>query len=175
MPEADREAAEIRFKGAQQAYEILYDDQKRQLYDTQGMAAFDGSRPGPGDGPDISELFAEMMFGGGAARGKRSGKSPDEEQKYEVSLEDLYKGKTVKFSSTKQVICGQCKGSGGKEKAKPKDCSVCSGQGTIMQISMYQPDAKTFHRVKNRPPTSGINAHANHGSMLQLQRGRAHL
>ncbi|KAL9108456.1 MAG: hypothetical protein Q9227_006790 [Pyrenula ochraceoflavens] len=139
VPEAEREAAEIRFKAAQQAYEILYDDSKRQLYDTQGMAAFEGPQAG-GEGPDISDLFAEMMFGAaGGARGRRSGKSPDEEQKYEVSLEDLYKGKTVKFSSTKQVICSQCKGSGGKERAKAKECSVCGGQGSKTVLRQVGP------------------------------------
>lgn len=86
-------------------------------------------------GPDLDDILSSMFgmgggmpgFGAGAGRGPR--KSPNEEQKYEVTLEDLYKGKTVKFASTKQVICNVCKGSGGKDKAKAKECSSCNGQG----------------------------------------------
>jgi DnaJ family protein A protein 2 len=137
VAEADREAAEAKFKAASQAYEILYDDEKRQLYDTHGMAAFDGSRGpgGMGAGPDLDDIL--NMFGmgggmpgfGGPGGPRRPRRSPNEEQKYEVTLEDLYKGKTVKFASTKNVICSKCKGTGGKEDAKPKECATCKGQG----------------------------------------------
>lgn len=129
VPEEEREAAEVRFKAAQQAYEILYDDQKRSLYDQHGMSAFDGSQMPGGAGMDMGDLLAEM-FGMGRAPGRGgSRKTPDEEQKYECSLEDFFLGKNVKFASTKQVICPTCKGSGGKEKAKPRECSLCNGQG----------------------------------------------
>lgn len=134
-----------------EAYEILHDDEKRHLYDTQGMAAFDKSR-GPGgmgaDGPDLDDILAQMfgMGGGGMPGGMPGGhpgarkprKSPNEEQKYEVSLEDLYKGRTVKFASTKNVICSLCKGRGGKEKATPTKCSTCDGHGMIDSLFRYR-------------------------------------
>ncbi len=143
VAEEDRETAEVKFKAASQAYEILSDEEKRHLYDTHGMSAFDGSRGpgGMGAGPDLDDIL--NMFGmgggmpgmggmpgfGGPGGPRRPKRSPNEEQKYEVSLEDLYRGKTVKFASTKNVICSLCKGSGGKEKAKPKECATCKGQG----------------------------------------------
>ncbi|KAF9630369.1 hypothetical protein BFW01_g931 [Lasiodiplodia theobromae] len=150
----EREEAEVRFKAVSQAYEILFDDEKREVYDTHGMSAFDGSRPGPGGmggDVDLDDLLSQM-FGmgggmggmggmpgmggmggaGGPRRGPRRGK--DEVQEYEVSLEELYKGKTTRFASTKNVICETCKGSGGKDKAKPHDCSVCGGQGSTLRI-----------------------------------------
>jgi DnaJ family protein A protein 2 len=144
VAEVDRESAETKFKAVSQAYEILYDDEKRHLYDTHGISAFDGSRGpgGMGAGPDLDDIL--NMFGmgggmpgmggmgggfGGPGGQRRPRRSPNEEQKYEVSLEDLYKGKTVKFASTKNVICSKCKGSGGKEDAKPKECATCKGQG----------------------------------------------
>lgn len=58
---------------------------------------------------------------------------PDQ-QDYEVNLEDLYKGKTVKFASTKNVNCSLCKGKGGKEKATAKKCSTCEGQGMYSAV-----------------------------------------
>ncbi|OJD30482.1 uncharacterized protein BKCO1_6000040 [Diplodia corticola] len=151
VSEDEREAAEARFKAVSQAYEILFDDEKREVYDMHGMSAFDGSRPGPGGmgggDVDLDDLLSQMfgmgggmggmpgmggMGGGGGPRRPRKGK--DEVQEYEVTLEELYKGKTTRFASTKNVICETCKGSGGKDKAKPHDCSVCAGQGSTLRI-----------------------------------------
>jgi DnaJ family protein A protein 2 len=159
VSEDKREEAEGQFKAAGQAYEILSDIEKRQLYDAHGMAAFDGSR-GPGDVnmEDILNMFG--MGGGipgmggmggmggmpGMGRGKPK-RSPDENQKYEVTLEDLYKGKTVKFSSTKNAICSKCKGTGGNEKAQPKECSSCKGQGFKQVVSQVGPGMLTQRMV----------------------------
>jgi len=145
VPEAEREESEMKFKTVQHAYDILYDEEKRHLYDTHGMSAFDGSgNPGMGGAPDLDDILSQMFGMGGMGgpggmpgyghgpRPNRPRKSPNEEQKYEVSLEDLYKGRTVKFASTKNVICSLCKGKGGKEKATAKECSACAGQGKTM-------------------------------------------
>jgi DnaJ family protein A protein 2 len=135
VPEDQRAESEIKFKAVTQAYEILRDDEKRHLYDTHGMAAFDPSRGGPG-GPEvdlndfISQMFGMNMGGvpgGGGPRRPRRG--PDEEQQYKVTLEELYRGKTVKFAANKNVICSQCKGTGAKEKVKPNVCDRCKGAG----------------------------------------------
>lgn len=100
------------------------------------MAGVDGSNPGMGGGPDLDDILAQMfgMNMGGMPGGMPGGpgrprKGQDEEQQYGVSLEDLYKGRTVKFASTKNVICGLCKGKGGKERATAKTCSSCEGLG----------------------------------------------
>lgn len=140
--EEDRAEAEIRFKAAKQAYEILSDDQKRSMYDTHGMAAFDPSS-GMGAAPDMDDIFAQMFggmggFGGMPGMGGMPGgpggrnvprKGRSVEQEYEVSLEELYKGKTTKFSNTKNIVCSVCKGSGGKQGAKSHACGVCNGRG----------------------------------------------
>ena len=148
VPEDQRAEAEITFKAASQAYEILYDDEKRALYDQHGMAAFDPStRNGMGAEVDLDDILSSMFgmgmgggmpgFGGPGGKPRKPRKGQNEDQEYKVSLEDLYKGKTVKFASTKNVICGTCKGSGGKDKAKPKQCANCSGQGIPDEFSPY--------------------------------------
>ncbi|KEF60923.1 uncharacterized protein A1O9_02487 [Exophiala aquamarina CBS 119918] len=156
----EREEAEVRFKAASQAYEILYDDEKRHLYDAHGMAAFDGSRGPGGMGGDVNMEDILNMFGmgggipgmggmGGMPGGPRKmRRSPDENQKYEVTLEELYKGKTVKFSSTKNVICSKCNGTGGADKAKPKECSACKGQGVKQVLSQVGPGMLTQRMVE---------------------------
>jgi DnaJ family protein A protein 2 len=155
VPEERRVESEAKFKAVTQAYEILRDEEKRHLYDTHGMAAFDSSRGGPGGGADLNDILSQM-FGfnvggmpggmpGGGPRGPRRG--PDEEQPYKVTLEELYKGKTVKFAAEKQVICGQCKGSGAKDKVKPERCDRCGGIGRQEAFRQIGPGLVTRETV----------------------------
>ncbi|CAD6444147.1 c8fc63ab-ed95-4e2c-863b-3313ace01fda [Sclerotinia trifoliorum] len=165
VAEDQREEADEKFKTVSQAYEILYDEEKREMYDTHGMAAFDGSRPGMGaGGVDLDDILSQM-FGMGGGMGGMGGMPPgfggpggpggprqprrgaDEEQPYKISLEDLYKGKTVKFTSKKNVICSHCKGTGGKEKAKPETCGRCKGNGVTMGLRSVGPGLVTQERV----------------------------
>lgn len=122
-----------------EAYEILSDDNKRHLYDAHGMSAFDAPQ-GMGGAPDLDDMLSQMfgmgMGGGGMPPGFGGGPAPrkprkgeNEVQAYQVTLEELYKGKTTKFTSKKNIICSHCKGTGGKEKAKPKECASCQGKG----------------------------------------------
>ena len=160
--ESERAGAEVKFKSVSKAYEILYDDNKRHLYDTHGMSAFDGSHgPGAGAGSDIDEMLAQMFgmgggmpsgFGAGAGAGPRGPrKGADEEHPYQVTLEDLYKGKTTKFASTKNVICSHCKGIGGKDKAKAKKCASCQGRGAYDQFVLIGSfDTKTKGQVSKK-------------------------
>lgn len=156
-----REESELKFKAVSQAYEILYDEEKRHLYDTHGMAAFDPSRGGAGGpgGVDLDDILAQMFgmgggMGGGMPSGfggeggpKRQRRGRDEEQKYQVTLEELYKGKTVKFASTKNIICSHCKGTGGKEKAKPATCERCKGNGVTVGLRSVGPGLVTQERM----------------------------
>ena len=95
------------------------------------MAAFDPSR-GPG-GPDVdfNDILAQMfgMNMGGPGMPSRPRRGRDEEQQYNVTLEELYKGKTVKFAANKQIVCSLCKGTGAKDKVKPQQCDRCKGAG----------------------------------------------
>ncbi|GAB7354212.1 hypothetical protein MBLNU459_g4757t1 [Dothideomycetes sp. NU459] len=173
VPPEEREAADAKFKTVQQAYEILSDDQTRELYDQHGMAAFEkggaGGFPGGAGGPDLDDILAQMFGGmggmpgmggmggmggggfegmggmGGPGRGPR--KSRNEQQEYEVTLEELYKGKTTRFASTKNVICSLCSGSGGKEKAKAKKCGTCDGRGTKTVLRPVGPGLVTQETV----------------------------
>lgn len=160
VPEDQREVADVKFKAVSQAYEILHDDEKRHLYDTHGMAAFDPTRSHPGMGADVDlEDILNMFgmgggpsgmppgFGAGGSGQKRPRRGQDEEQAYQVTLEELYKGKTVKFASTKNVICSHCNGSGGKEKAKPKTCERCQGKGVTVGLRSVGPGLVTQERT----------------------------
>jgi len=146
----------VKFKAVSQAYEILHDEEKRRLYDTHGMAAFDPSRGAGGMGAevDLDDILQQMFSMGGGGGGmppgfggpggsKRPRRGRDEEQQYQVTLEELYKGKTVKFASTKNIICSHCKGTGGKEKAKPQTCDRCKGNGVAVGLRSVGPGLVT--------------------------------
>jgi DnaJ family protein A protein 2 len=169
VPEDQREEADIKFKAVSQAYEILSDDDTRAMYDQHGMAAFEKGQSGfPGGGPDLDDILAQMFGGGmgmggdpfgmgggmpggmpggpGARRKKAKGKS--EMERYSVTLEELYKGKTTRFASTKNVLCPHCSGTGGKsEKAKPKTCDTCKGRGTQTRLQPVGPGMVTQQTV----------------------------
>ena len=111
------------------------------------MSAFEaGHGSGMGGGPDLEDMLQQMFgmggggvppgfMGGGGGRPQKPRKGEDEELPYQITLEELYKGKTAKFTSKKNVICSHCKGSGGKDKAKPKQCASCQGRGESRGIS----------------------------------------
>ncbi|KAI4119564.1 MAG: hypothetical protein LQ345_000561 [Seirophora villosa] len=135
--ESERAAADVKFKSISKAYEILSDDDKRDAYDARGMAAFEAGNP-MGAEVDLDDLLSQMFGmgmngvpGGGPGPGKprKPRKGDNEEQSYTVTLEELYKGKTTRFATRKNVVCKTCRGSGGKDMAKPKECSACHGRG----------------------------------------------
>lgn len=77
------------------------------------MAGLGGSRANPAD------IFAEFFggaarfgfeFGPGSGGTNRRRKGQDSVIPYEVTLEDLYNGKTVKMNMEKEALCGACKG-----------------------------------------------------------------
>jgi DnaJ-class molecular chaperone len=181
----------VRFKQAKQAYEILNDDDKRHLYDTHGMAAFDPSRGGGmGDGPDIDDIFAQMFGGMGGMGGMpgmggfggmpggpggrnvpRKGRSV--EQEYEVTLEELYKGKTTKFANTKNIVCSNCEGSGGKKGAKSNACSQCNGRGMSRRTHPHTKVLTLSRRENCPPPGRSRPRHTRDRPLRQLPRIRA--
>ncbi|KAI7164535.1 DnaJ-domain-containing protein [Hortaea werneckii] len=161
VPEDQREEADSTFKSISEAYEILSDDQNRELYDQHGMAAFEKGGMGGGGfggGMDMDDILSQMFGGGmpgmggmggmgGGGPGRRRAKGKNEMQQYEISLEELYKGKTTRFASTKELICEHCKGSGGKEKAKAKHCDSCKGQGRTTRLRPIGPGLVTQETV----------------------------
>lgn len=151
--ENERAAADIKFKSISKAYEILSDDDKRDAYNAHGMAAFEAGNPMDAN-VDLDDILAQMfgMHGMNGSGGRGPGpskprKGQDEEQSYTITLEEAYKGKTTKFASKKNIICKGCKGSGGKDKAKPKECGPCHGRGTQQGLKAVGPGLVTQETV----------------------------
>jgi len=129
------------FKEVTHAYEVLSDPQNRSIYDSRGEAGL--SESGGMGGMDPQDLFSQLFggggfFGGGPSRSQGPRKSKDLVHRVNVTLEELYRGKTTKLALTRNVICGKCNGKGGKEGAV-RSCGVCSGRGIRVTLRQMGP------------------------------------
>lgn len=118
------EAAE-KFKEYNEAYEILTDEEKRQMYDRFGLDALkEGGGGGmPGGMDDILGAFF-----GQQARRRGPKKTKDIVQALPVTLEELYNGTVRKLKLTKNVGCKTCNGTGSSD-GKSYVCQECEGSG----------------------------------------------
>ncbi len=137
--------AELKFKEAAEAYEVLSDTSKRQRYDQFGHAGMRGQA-----GHDFSHMHAEdifSMFGdifgnsfGGGGRGRRGGNRPTQgyslETQTEITLEEVLAGTEKEIEFTRQDLCDKCKGSGLKPGASPGTCITCAGTGQVQQAGL---------------------------------------
>jgi DnaJ homolog subfamily A member 2 len=129
-PDKNPEAGD-KFKDISHAYEILSNAEKRQIYDNYGEAGLNGD--GGAGGMNAEDLFAQFFGGGffggnGGGRSRGPRKTEDMSFSLQVTLEELYKGKTAKIAVQRKIICTKCSGRGGKEGAV-KTCGTCQGRG----------------------------------------------
>ncbi|KAG0378243.1 hypothetical protein BGX24_004427 [Mortierella sp. AD032] len=139
-----------KFKEISHAYETLSDPESREMYDRYGEDGPSGGGGfGFGGGMSQEEMFAQMFGGGfgfggeghhhGAPGGRsRTQRGEDISHNLNVTLEDLYNGKTTKLSLEKNVVCGLCTGKGGKASAIKK-CTTCDGRGVKLVVRQIGP------------------------------------
>lgn len=125
-----------KFKLISQAYEVLSDPKKRELYDQGGEQAIKEGGMGGGGFSSPMDIF-DMFFGGGG-RMQRERKGKNVVHQLGVTLEELYNGSTRKLGLQKNVICEKCDGYGGKKGALEK-CSTCKGRGVQVQVQQIGP------------------------------------
>jgi molecular chaperone DnaJ len=126
--------AEEKFKEAAEAYEILSDAERRQVYDRYGH---EGLRNG-GRAPNfdafgsVSDLF-EAFFGGGG----RSGPAPggDVAVALDVSLADAARGAAIDVTYEAVDRCERCHGNGAEPGTPIVTCERCAGNGVLRGVS----------------------------------------
>ncbi|XP_015073731.1 dnaJ homolog subfamily B member 1-like [Solanum pennellii] len=117
----NKQEAEAKFKQISEAYDVLSDPQKRQIYDIYGDEAlksgqFDPSSPSDRRGfkfnsRDAEDIFAEF-FGGSDGYSRSTGgtvrirKAAPVENKLPCTLEELYKGSKRKMKISRIVLDG---------------------------------------------------------------------
>ncbi|MFO0872784.1 MAG: molecular chaperone DnaJ [Phycisphaerales bacterium] len=134
--------AELRFKEAAEAYEVLSNPEKRARYDKHGHA---GLRQTPGHDfsrmhvEDIFSMFNDIFGGtfGGAARGRAgTPRGYDLETEIEITLDEVLRGCERDVEFKRLDVCQTCGGNGAKPGIAPIRCPTCGGQGQVQQAGL---------------------------------------
>jgi len=135
----DNKEAEEKFKEASEAYEVLNDDNKRQIYDQFGHRGLEGAgHSGPSGFEDIFSSFGDIFedffgFGGGGGRGARARRGSDLRYNMTIEFMEAAFGTEKTISIPKLSTCPDCKGSGCEEGTHSETCSQCRGTGQFIQ------------------------------------------
>lgn len=124
----NKEEAEIRFKEISEAYSVLSDPEKKQIYDVHGIEGLkQSSNEGP-EGINPFELFRHIF-----EQGNDDG-IPDCVEHIKVDLSTLYTGGTVTREVSRSSFCVKCDGTGlkSKDKSESVDCKKCGGKGAML-------------------------------------------
>jgi molecular chaperone DnaJ len=143
MPDAEKKQAEDKFKELQEAYAVLSDPQKKQMYDQFGHAGVGGNSASGGPGgfggfsaggfEDIFESFGDI-FGGGRRSSRSSNgaiRGRDLEYQIDITLEESAFGVEKPISFPRTEKCGTCDGSGAKKGSDVITCTTCNGHGQV--------------------------------------------
>jgi molecular chaperone DnaJ len=134
-------AAEATFKEMAEAYEVLSDTEKRQIYDRfghsglNGGAGFDPFGAGGADpfGSIFEAFFGGTQAGGRGARGPQRG--ADLRYPLQITFEEAAFGVEKEIEYRRLDTCGTCRGTGAEPGTDPVRCPKCNGLGEIRQRS----------------------------------------
>ncbi len=140
----DDPEAEDRFKELAEAYEVLSDSDKRQVYDVHGH---DGLRSGgyqpPTDFGNLGDLLGsifgggfESVFGGGG-RGGPAGPAQGQDVgvALEIDLAEAAHGVAEEVTYEVVATCEHCRGNGAEPGTPIVTCETCGGAGQVQQVS----------------------------------------
>src|SRR5690606_3079630 len=124
-----------RFKEAAEAFEVLNDPKKRQLYDAYGhegpsragFSGFSGSEEIFSHFGDLfGDLFENLGFGG-----RRTGPRRGSDMRVELrlSLGDAFEGGEHDVIVPRRERCETCSGTGAEPGTKIETCKQCGGAG----------------------------------------------
>jgi len=132
-------SAIAQFKEAAEAFEVLSDPSKRQIYDRYGHAGIDRQVGAGAHFTDVEDIFSAFgdLFGdifgghGGRRRGPRRGR--DVRSEVTLTLHEAAQGVTKTVTFERHEKCTTCSGSGCRPGSKRQMCDYCGGHGHIIQ------------------------------------------
>src|ERR1700682_4366450 len=156
-------SSEEKFKQLQEAYDVLSDSKKRQMYDQYGFYSdnlppggpggggghgaepdgnldfggvdFGGGSGAAGGGSSFRDLFSQFFSGGRGSAGMEPEHEPGGDLEYQLQVDfwGAVRGAGKKLSITRLDTCETCHGTGAV--VSPQTCTACGGTGTIQQAA----------------------------------------
>jgi molecular chaperone DnaJ len=132
--------AEEKFKECSEAYAILADSEKREMYNRFGHAGVGAAAPGGFDASvfqDFGDIFGEFfgfgdLFGGGRSGGRtRAQRGADLREDITIEFEEAAFGVEKQITYRKHELCEKCNGSGSAQGKAPASCRTCGGRGQV--------------------------------------------
>jgi len=135
--------AEEKFKEASEAYEVLRDSEKRELYNRFGHEGLSGAGfRGFSGFEDIFSSFGDIfedIFGFTGSRRSRTGARAGADLRYDlnISFMDAVFGAEKDIDLEKYESCNECQGTGAAPGTSPEICPRCRGTGQVTQSSGF--------------------------------------
>jgi len=136
--------AEEKFKQSTEAYEVLSDSNKRQIYDNYGH---EGLKSRGYQGPDFEDIFSSFgdifgdIFGFGRAETRRSKQGPmrgaDLRYDLPISFMEAVHGVSKDIEIDRPDTCWTCEGTGLRPGYKAASCSSCHGRGQVVRAQGF--------------------------------------
>ncbi len=128
--------AEERFKEIANAYQVLSDHEKRNIYDRYGHEGLSGR--GFGGFSSVQDIFSSFgdvfgdVFGFGGFGGGRRARGADLEHDLELTFDEAVDGCRQEITVKRRRPCGTCNGSGAAAGSRPVGCETCNGKGQVL-------------------------------------------
>ena len=135
----NKQEAEAKFREATEAYSVLSDPQKRQVYDTYGHAGLSGASGSDFNSTifqDFHDIFGDFfgfedLFSGGRRGRSRVQRGADLRYDMSLAFEEAAAGVTTKIKLARQEYCEVCNGTGAKAGTGVAACQTCGGRGQL--------------------------------------------
>ena len=139
--------AEERFKKISEAYDVLSDPKKREVFDAYGTYSDNLRGGGTGQGPGVdfagfdfsgvggsgfSDIFSQFFQGN--ARSSAPKKGEDLEYQVSMGFDEALRGLQTRITYARREICQACHGKGQSGEARARECGLCHGTGRMTQM-----------------------------------------
>lgn len=132
ISEEQRARGEEKFKEISEAYAVLSDPEKRQIYDRHGIEGLKQHER-------MSDMSGGFPFPFNFGPPQQNKRVPFTSHQIHLDLDAFYFGKLISFKLNIKNCCLACHGTGCSDSSKVEKCSTCQGRGQVTRQSRIGP------------------------------------